>query len=295
MDLKLLEAFRQVVDMRSATGAAAAMGITQPAVSAQIARLEEEVGFALFERANGRLRPTSEGLLFYAEVNKTLSGFDRLSQAVQEIRTAQAGRLVVASHPSAAISLLPDIIAEFARSRPGVAVRLVTRSSDVIGQLLPPESYDVGVAELPVDEAAVDLTRFRMRCMAILPPRHPLAGRATVGPEALCEYPLVMTSQSRLTTLRILESFAAAKVSWNTVVETEFFATTCALVAAGAGVSIVDPMSVGSFAHLGLVSRPFEPAIHYEIGVFHSRDRELSVVAQAFRDALVGRLQRLAR
>jgi DNA-binding transcriptional LysR family regulator len=290
MDLKLLEAFRRVVDLRSATGAAAMMGVTQPAVSAQIARLEDEVGFALFERANGRLKPTAEGLLFYAEVNKTLSGFDRLAQAAQEIRTAQTGRLVVASHPSAAISLLPDIVAEFLRSRPGVAVRLVTRSSDVISQLLPSESYDIGIAELPIDEAAVDLTRFRIRCVAILPPRHQLASRAALDPAALCEYPLVMTSQSRRTILRILEAFAAARVSWNTVAETDFLATTCAMVAAGAGVSIVDLMSVATFGHLGLVVRPFEPAIYYEVGVFHARDHEPSVLAKAFHDAIAARL-----
>ena len=51
MDVKLLEAFRAVVDNRSVTAAAQSMGITQPAVSGQIAKLEESVGFPLFERA----------------------------------------------------------------------------------------------------------------------------------------------------------------------------------------------------------------------------------------------------
>ena len=58
MDVRLLEAFRAVVDHRSVTAAAGAMGVTQPAVSTQIARLEEMVGFALFERSGGRLKPT---------------------------------------------------------------------------------------------------------------------------------------------------------------------------------------------------------------------------------------------
>ena len=107
MDVRLLEAFRAVVDHRSVTDAAAAMGVTQPAVSAQIARLEQELGFSLFDRGNGRLKPTAEGLLFYAEAEKALTGIDRLAQAAEQIRTAQTGRLVIASHPSAAISLLP--------------------------------------------------------------------------------------------------------------------------------------------------------------------------------------------
>lgn len=293
MDVRLLEAFRTVVDLRSVTGAAAVMGLTQPAVSAQIARLEDEIGFPLFERAGGRLKPTAEALLFYAEVSKALSGFDRLAQAAEQIRTAQSGRLVVASHPSAAISLLPAIVAAFVRERPGVAVRLVTRSSDVISRLLPSESFDLAIAELPIDEAGVDLARFRMRCVAILPPGHALARHAVLTPALIGDAPLVMTSQARQTALRVLEAFAAARVSWNTVAETEFFATACGLVAAGAGISIVDRLSAESFAHLGIVARPFEPVIHYEIGVFRAREREPSVLADAFRALLAERLAAL--
>src|SRR5918997_903606 len=106
MDFRQLETFRAVIENRSATRAAAALGVTQPAVSAAIARLEAQVGFSLFERRGGRLEPTPEGLLFYGEVAHSLSGIDRLTQAVLDIRQVRAGRLAVASHPWAAISLL---------------------------------------------------------------------------------------------------------------------------------------------------------------------------------------------
>ena len=111
MDVKLLEAFRAVVDHRSVTAAATAMGVTQPAVSTQIARLEDTVGFSLFDRASGRLKPTAEGLLFYAEASRVLGEVDRLATATAQIREGQSGRLVIASHPSAAISLLPGLVA----------------------------------------------------------------------------------------------------------------------------------------------------------------------------------------
>ena len=91
MDVRLLEAFRAVVDHRSVTAAAGAMGVTQPAVSTQIARLEEMIGFALFERSGGRLKPTSEGMLFYAEAMRVLGEFDRLQTTTVQIREGQAG------------------------------------------------------------------------------------------------------------------------------------------------------------------------------------------------------------
>jgi DNA-binding transcriptional LysR family regulator len=258
------------------------MGVSQPAVSAQIARLEQELGFALFDRGNGRLKPTAEGMLFYAEASKALTGIDRLAQAAEQIRTAQLGRLVIASHPSAAISLLPGLVSAFLAERPGVPVRLLSRNSDVISRLLPAESYDIGIAELPIDETAVRVTRHRMRCVAILPADHALSGRRTLTPSLLSGHPVVAPSRTLQTAVRLRNAFADAGADWRPVAEAEFFATVCGLVASGAGWSIVDPLSAGTFAHLGLKVRRFEPAIHYEIASFHARESEPSILAQSF-------------
>ena len=293
MDVRLLEAFRAVVDHRSVTNAAAAMGVTQPAVSAQIARLEQELGFSLFDRSNGRLKPTAEGMLFYAEADKALTGIDRLTQAAEQIRTAQTGRLVIASHPSAAISLLPSLVSTFLAERPGVLVRLLSRNSDVISRLLPTESYDIGIAELPIDETAVRLSRFRMRCVAILPAGHELGARKVLTPAILSGHPVVAPSRTLQTSVRVVKAFADAGADWTPVAEAEYFASVCGLVASGAGWSIVDPLSAHTFQHLGLVVRDFEPAIHYEIGAFCARDREPSILAQSFLAMLTDKLNTL--
>lgn len=290
MDVKLLEAFRAVVDHRSMTAAATVMGITQPAVSTQIARLEESVGFPLFDRAGGRLKPTPEGMIFYAEASRVLGEVDRLQATTAQIREGQAGRLAIASHPSAAISLLPELVARFVADRPGVSVRLISRHSDVVSQLLPTESFDIGIAELPIDESQVEIRRYGMRCVAILPPRHPLAGRKVLTPELLSGHPMVATARAFQMPHRVIAAFADAGAQLNPVAEAEFFASLCGLVAAGAGWSVVDPLSAKSFAHLGLVIRPFEPAITYEIGAFHRRDREPSMLAAAFLDLLDAKL-----
>ena len=290
MDVKLLEAFRAVVDSRSVTAAAQALGITQPAVSGQIAKLEESVGFPLFERAGGRLKPTPEGLLFYAEASRVLGEFDRLATTTAQIREGQSGRLVIASHPAAAISMLPPLVAAFVAERPGVSVRLVSRHSDVVSQLLPSESFDIGIAELPIDETDVTVVKYQMRCVAILPPRHALASRKLLTPALLSGQPMVAPARSPQMLSRVYGTFADATAEINAVVEAEFFASCCALVAAGTGWSLVDPLSAQSFSHLGLVARPFEPAVIYEIGVFHRRDREPSLLAAAFLDVLESKL-----
>ena len=267
------------------------MGITQPAVAGQIAKLEESVGFPLFERAaGGRLKPTPEGMLFYAEATRVLGEVDRLAATTAQIREGQSGRLVIASHPAAAISLLPALVADFVAQRPGVSVRMISRHSDVVSQLLPTEGYDLGIAELPVDETDVRLVRYQMRCVAILPPRHPLAARKVLTPALLSGQPMVAPARSPQMLNRVYGTFAAADAQINAVVEAEFFASCCALVAAGTGWSLVDPLSAHSFASMGLVMRPFEPAVIYDIGVFHRRDREPSVLAAAFLELLDSKL-----
>jgi DNA-binding transcriptional LysR family regulator len=290
MDVRLLEAFRAVVDHRSVTAAAGALGVTQPAVSTQIARLEEAIGFALFERSGGRLKPTPEGMLFYAEATRVLGEVDRLQATTVQIREGQAGRLAIASHPWAAISLLPRLVSQFLAERPGVSVRMISRHSDVVSQLLPSESFDIGIAELPIDEASVTVARYQMRCVAILPPRHPLASRKLLTPTLLAGHPMVGPARSLQLPPKINAVFAAAGVPISAVVEAEFLASLCGLVAAGTGWSLVDPLSAESFSHLGLVARPFEPAILYEVGVFHRRDREPSMLAAAFLELLENKL-----
>jgi DNA-binding transcriptional LysR family regulator len=103
MDFKLLQTFKAVIETRSATRTAIMLGVTQPAVSVQIARLEEMIGFQLFDRSGGRLKPTNEGLSFYEEVTKVLDNISYLDQAVENIRKGNLGRLAIASHPSAGI------------------------------------------------------------------------------------------------------------------------------------------------------------------------------------------------
>ena len=129
------------------------MGMTQPAVSARSRGSRRASVSRCSSAAGGRLKPTPEGLLFYAEATRVLGEVDRLQATTAQIREGQAGRLVIASHPGGGdlAAAAPGRRLSWPQ-RPGVSVRLISRHSDVVSQLLPSESYDIGIAELPVDE-----------------------------------------------------------------------------------------------------------------------------------------------
>ena len=81
MNLRDVETFYAVMVTGGAGRAAELLATSQPTVSRSIARIEKDVGFRLFDRVRGRLEPTREGQLLYAEVKANLIGLDRLKQA----------------------------------------------------------------------------------------------------------------------------------------------------------------------------------------------------------------------
>lgn len=282
MDTRHLEAFRAVIETRSMTSAAKALQKSQPAVSNLISRLEDELGFHLFNRRRGKLEPTPEAALFYEEVRRTLAGFDRTVQTAREIYRSKAGPLLIGSQLSVAMTLLPELVSEFLRDRPGVIVRFLTRSSQTVRDLIHVQALDVGFAEPPLAPSAAGVETFDLECECVLTPDHPLAAHEIITPEILGGWPFISLYREHMTYESIGRAFAAASATWNVVVETEFFATACALVTHGAGVSIVDPVTAADFQSRGLLRRPFRPVIRYSFAMFHPYHRPPSRLAVEF-------------
>src|ERR1700749_779518 len=282
IDPRLLEAFRSVLDSGSMTHAAASLVLTQPAVSAQIARLESDVGFALFVRSGNRVRPTAEAMAFREEVEQTLTKISDLGRVAEQIRAGEVGSLTIASHPMAGVTLLPPVVAAFARERPNIKVELFVRNSDLVRGMFPSRSYDIGIAELPVDPSGLTITRYRIGCVAIMPKDHPLTACDVLTPELMSGHPFV--GMSRLwTAYHLVEKvFADADARLNVVASSELFAAICVMVANGIGISIVDRASALQFQSAGLEIRPFRPQVLYDIAVFHAVDPSPSMLARNF-------------
>jgi DNA-binding transcriptional LysR family regulator len=294
MDFRLLESFRAVMDTQSVTQAAEILGVTQPAVSAHIARLEADVGFALFERVGRRLKPSPKGRQFFAEVRDALGTLDRLSEAARSIRDGSTESLTVASHPSASISILPHAVAELYDRWPDARVKMINRTSEEVRAIFERGIADIGIAEWPTHIPAVEHRRYDVDCVAILPRKHPLATESEITPEMLAQGPFIAMPETRLIGHRIRQAFGDTGQPFSPVAESEYFSTICALVAAGAGAGVVDGWSAATFKNNGLEVRPFVPQIRYEIGVFFTRSPGPGALASELLDLVDKRLARSA-
>lgn len=284
MILRQLEAFRAVMLSGSVTQAAAALHISQPAVSKLLADLEHQLGFPLFVRSKGlALVVTPEADLFLHEVERNFAGIAALKQAAAEIRNASAGTLRVAALPALGVSFLPAVIRTFRRRHPGVAVQLQTRSSSTVRQWIANRQFDIGLATPAREMPGVAMKPF-LRCAGacVLPTDHPLTNRAVITPPDLEGEPFISLALEDRTRHRIDRVFDDAGVTRDLVIETQYAMTICALVLEGLGCSILNPITAQDYVERGLIVRPFEPEVPFEYMLFTPSLSPISRVTEAF-------------
>lgn len=279
-------AFRTVVECRSMSRAAERLGISQPAVSGLIARFERETGFPLFVRSAGALEPTAEGHLLFANTEPALRGFEQLDRAVEDIRLKRTGALVIATHPLASVSLLPPVVGAFLRERPGVSVRIATRSSRLVRELIPSAAFDVAIAELPVERGAARPTRVRVSSVCVMAADHPLAARSVITPRLLDGHGIATLYREHVINAELRRACGRSGVAPEIRVEAEFAATACALALFGDLVAVVDPFTAEDHEARGAVIRPFTPRLPYEFAIYHPARGPVSGLARDFVAAL---------
>ena len=291
MDLRQIELFTAVIEHGSFTAAARALGVTQPAVSAGLSRLERTVGFGLFRRDGRQVVPSAEAQLLYEEAVRALAGVAQLDDAAAAIGAAARGSLTLATNPSPGIAWLPRIVADFRRARPDVRLNLLTRSSREVRDMVAARAFDLGIAEPPFGKTDSVVRRYRFATVVALRADHPLAGHAVLTPALLDGADLIGMLPSHGTSPPLAGAFAAAGAELRIVARCEFFATALNLAAEGAGVALVDPISAASRKASDLSVRPFAPRIPYEVAVLRPMRGGLSRLAEAFAEAIDGHVR----
>ncbi len=292
MESRQLEAFCAAIEHGSLSRAKEQLGISQPAVSKLIQRLERELGFALFEHSQGTLKATPQARRLYEMADQALLGLRRASELAQEIRTGGARRINVISNPVVATALLPAAVAAFQAAHPDHVVSIATRNSESLRDLIAAQAYDVGVAELPRGAHGLTVQRQRVECVCVMPSSHPLARHATVTPAHIAPYAFLAPRRDRPIYHLLAEVFRKAGVEWKLAVEADFGATLAELAHDGAGIAIVDRMTARLVASRGgLVCRPLRPRVDYEFAIFRPSRLQASPPVTALLSTLQAHLR----
>ncbi len=278
-----IEAFRAVILTGGITAAARLMNITQPAVSRLIRDLQADLDLRLFESRGGRLQATKEAHSLYKEVERSFVGLDRIAQAATDLRERRTGTLRVASLPALFNGLLPRFIGRFLVSRPDLDLSLFGLASYLVLDWVATGQCDVGFAELPLPHPTVVSERIGpFAAVAAVPTSHRLARKRKLVPMDFAGEPFIALSPFTQLRVRIDAVFDEHQVKRQLRIETPLSMVACPLVAAGAGLSIVDPFSAREFTDGGVTFLPFEPRIDVDFSVLTSSQRALPGVARDF-------------
>jgi DNA-binding transcriptional LysR family regulator len=287
LNLRHIEAFRAVMLTGSVVGAARLMSVTQPGVSRTIGLMELRIGYPLFERRGRRLVPTPEADALFREIEHLYGSIERIGQVAQDIRFQRAGALRIATLPALAQWLVPRGITRFLSSRPKVTVFVQSLPSRQIAELVSTRQFDVGVVELPVSRPAIEIEPFEpVQSMAVMPASHRLASKAKISLKDLDGERMVLLSQHSYVRYQVDDAFSKLGVAPNVVLETPSSSIACALVAAGAGVTLVSKWTAVPFAGPDLVVRPLKEAIESRYAIIFPQLAARQSLAQAFADEL---------
>lgn len=292
-----IEAFRAVMISGTTSGAAGILCVSQPAVSRLLSDFEEEVGVQMFERHKKRLIPTPEAHVFYAEVERSFVSIETLARAADDLRACHIGSLRVASMPAVSVEFIPKVTQLFSRSHPDVSFSLQVRSTQQVADLVASQQYDLGVVSaIPLADASIDVEPLaESRLVCILPEGHRLAGKASIKPTDLEGEAFISLGTEQSIRHKIDSVFDSAGVNRKLLVDTQLAYSACALVLAGNGVSLVEPITALHYQKLGVVVKRFEPRIAYRYNLIFLAHKTKSVMTLSFVKLMREELARLQK
>ncbi len=203
MDLDQLHTFLEIVRLKSFSKAAQTCYRTQPAISAQVRQLEQELNTTLFERFGTRISLTVAGRIFAEHAEQILALRKKAQDTINELEKVPRGELVIAANEATCIYVLPGVFAEFKKQFPNVQL-LVDRSYGTrVVQAVLDNLADFGITQLPVQEKKLQVVKIHSDEINLLVPAgHRLASYERVLPNDLLGEPLLLpktgTTRARL-------------------------------------------------------------------------------------------------
>jgi DNA-binding transcriptional LysR family regulator len=291
MNFKQLEIFKTIMDTGSTMAAAAQLGLSQSAISRQLASLEEEIGRELFLRDKGRLIPRPEAHLLRDEVDDVAQSVARLRVKIGDVRTGAFGEALVrvAFPHSLSTTMLPPIVARFKADHPRVTVEILSGPYDAIERLVHDRIADLGFVRLPAESHSFEARPlFSSGTTCVMPVGHPLAAKQAIDVNDLARNDLILLGRQRINRNELEHELRRMVPTYRCSLEVHSVETACACAAQGLGIAIVPTLIAEFFRSDAIAMRPFLPDKVSDYGIITVPGAPLSWPAEAFINILRG-------
>lgn len=291
MELRQLEAFAAVMSVGSVTGAARLLNRSQPAITRLVQELEAEIGYALFTRNGPRVTPTAQGFLLLEDAERALTGLRRIHERAAEIAHGDAQPLLLAATSALAVGLLPQALKRVEAQSGAGRMQLRTALPEQVVHAVLTGAVQLGASSLPLEHRGLQVHWIgQLACVAVLPQHDPLASFDKVPLAALAQRRLITMSNSSPLRHRldaVLAEAGRAPGQHGALIETNSSINAQALVRAGLGVAVLEPLTAHGAPLDGVVVRPLDTDIPFFFGVITPQAKPLSAPVRALADALL--------
>ena len=280
--IRQLEALSAVISTGSISGAARALGVSQPAMSRLISDLSKNFEFNLFSKRDGQLKPTQEILLLYPDIERVLELMKNIQHTSSEINERKAGHLKIACLPGFATNHLPNVVAGFMKERPDVTMTIEPDRPERILEWMIGQQYDFGITDGFSGHPSVERKEINIRTVCVFPKAHSLANLNEITPSDLAHEKLIHSRKDSVFFQSLSEAFQRAQIELKSSIEVRQFTSACELVSKGLGVSILSELDAFKYVNAGLDYRPFVPKIPHRLTLLRPVLKRPSLVALEF-------------
>jgi len=284
MDFDQLHTFLEIVRLKSFSKAAQTCYRTQPAISAQVRQVEQELGTALFERFGSRISLTTAGKTFAEYAAQMLDMRRRAQDAIGELERNPRGELVIAANEATCIYVLPTVFSEYKNLFPAVQLQVDRSYGARVVEAVMENVADFGLTQLPVEEKRLQVVHiYKDEIRLIVPARHPLTEKKMVHAQDLPAFPLLLP-KSGATRARLNGWFELVEDELQVSMELDSTEMMKRFVMAGLGLSFLavsncrEEVAAGK---LRAISLGPEPMIR-RLGLVYRKDKALSKAALGF-------------
>ena len=283
MNLRQMEVFRAVMFSGGVNSAAELLHVSPPAISKVLAQATRASGLVLFERVKGRLIPTPEAHLLYAEVDQLWQGVEKVRDTSRELAEPAHTTLRLVCTASLAPYLVSRTVAQLYVRFPRLNCRVQVVSPDILNQQLLDRSSHLGIALAPHDHPNLETVKtYQCGLACVMRSDHPLAKKTLVKPADLIGQRVISSPESTPFGQTLRRAFGAAGARMHKDFECTSSTTACWFAQAGVGVAVVDQVAIAGGLLAGLEVRPFQSSEKLPVRIVRNRYRPMSVAERGF-------------
>jgi len=283
MDIRELEYFVTVSELKNFTEAAKRLHISQPAISKSVHKLEEELGFNLLDRTQKRVSLTEEGAVFLTLAQDILSRLLNAQNTMTEYKNLTRGTFRIAVPPLLGAYVFPHLFAAFKIKYPSLEMCVIEDGSSTSVDLVQEDDVHVGLVILPPNLADLHSHLITSQeIVACLPTDHPFSGESFLTFDQLKDEPIILYNEGFILREIILNEYAKNNSSPKVALSTNQFQTIKALVATGVGISFLPVNSIKEARHISKIS--LSPRLFLDMGLIWKPNKVLPLACKAFID-----------